>query len=527
MVVSPCLHPRMITDKNGVKRSVPCGHCAACLVNKGLTRQQRYEDYLSPYPYLFFVTLTFNDDFLPIAKYDNSTCTLYHPCDCDYDGVVYSRDFGDASSQDCEYLFNCLKHYNGLPVLSHRHLINFKKRFRYQFYKLYKNEEKPKLFILSCGEYGPDATLCHRPHYHLCIATDKPIRTDVFEKCVRQAWSVCAKVGQEYIYTSFGFVNVQRCNNRGCVSYIAKYLNCTTSLPPILANSKWRPFVTSSTDVDGRLRLYAQSDVRKVISNPTYEVVRLFNGKCTNIPVPDSYKSRYFPRIARFSKFSVVSLYRCYGLYEFLFGKEEPYEAFKGYQRFTSQSVDGLPFNGYDFDSIYQDVEQCCFRDSDFKYIEDEFIQKRNFMKLYYISRRVCQYARYLGISHEKYVDQIIDYWNGFELDKLKRFYEYQEELLSDVLHPVSTADLFSLYYDTDENTSDIGYYRRSFGVPDGVQLSVDHLSVHRKYDSLMNGILKDSTKTKKRNDEFSKRGLSRKLFIPRFKHNIINFLNN
>ena len=527
MVPSPCLHPRLITDKNGVKRSVPCGHCAACLVNKGLTRQQRYEDYLTPYPYLFFVTLTFNDEYLPIAHYSQIDASIYHPCDCDYDGVVYSTDLSRASSQDLDYLFSCHKRYGGLPVLSRRHLINFKKRFRYQFYKLFKDGRKPKLFILSCGEYGPDETLCHRPHYHILFGTDAPIRTDLFKECVHKAWSFCNKVGKEYIYTEFGYVKVQRCLNRGAIAYITKYINCITNLPSILANAKWRPFCTSSTDVDGRLRLYAQSDLRKVISKPTFEVVRMFNGKSSVIPVPDCYKSRYFPRVCRFSKFSTVDLYRLYGLYEFLGQESDPFQKFSSFVRFTSYRIDGLPFNGYDFDSIYQAVEQCCYRDSDYKYIEDEFIQKRNFMKLYYISRRVCNYARVLGLTHEQYVDKIVDYWNGFEFDKLKRFYEYQEELLSDIIHPVSVSDLLCLYYETDEAFADVGYYRRMFGVPDGVQKSVDDISIQCKYKNLQNSILLNNTKTKKRNDEFNRRGLKHSPFIPRFKRSIINFLNN
>ena len=91
MKPSPCLHPRFITCKDGVKRSVPCGKCAACMVNKGLFRTNRLNDYLQDYKFRWFVTLTFADEFLPLATYSKDDHALYHPTDCDEDGVIHSR----------------------------------------------------------------------------------------------------------------------------------------------------------------------------------------------------------------------------------------------------------------------------------------------------------------------------------------------------------------------------------------------------------------------------------------------------
>ena len=106
MVPSPCLHPLHITDSHGVKRTVPCGHCSACLVNKGRQRTERLEDYLSEYPYKFFVTLTYADENLPLALFDAENYCLYHTHDCDYNGVVYSRDLAECNGRDLDWLDN-------------------------------------------------------------------------------------------------------------------------------------------------------------------------------------------------------------------------------------------------------------------------------------------------------------------------------------------------------------------------------------------------------------------------------------
>ena len=84
MIPSTCLHPKFIRCCDGVKRSVPCGKCAACLVNKGLRKSNRIKDYIVGYQYQFFITLTFDDKFLPLARYSAEDYSLFHDLDCEY-----------------------------------------------------------------------------------------------------------------------------------------------------------------------------------------------------------------------------------------------------------------------------------------------------------------------------------------------------------------------------------------------------------------------------------------------------------
>ena len=139
MKPSPCLHPKYIRCKDGVFRSVPCGKCEACLVNKGFNRMNRIKDYIQDYPYKFFVTLTFADKFLPLARYSDEDYALYHDFDCDYNGVVNSCSLSNCNEKDIKLICNMISKYGGVPVLSHRVLILFKKRFRENIKKLNLN----------------------------------------------------------------------------------------------------------------------------------------------------------------------------------------------------------------------------------------------------------------------------------------------------------------------------------------------------------------------------------------------------
>ena len=121
-----CIFPKYIKCKDGVFRSVPCGHCAACLVRKGMEKCNRIKDYIAGYNYQFFVSLTFNDDHLPLARFSEKDMCFYHDFDCNYDGEVYKFDLNFLDPDDADLLLETVNKFGGIPVLSHRILINFK-----------------------------------------------------------------------------------------------------------------------------------------------------------------------------------------------------------------------------------------------------------------------------------------------------------------------------------------------------------------------------------------------------------------
>ena len=303
MKPSPCLKPLHVLV-NGVERCVPCGKCAACLVNKGRARSQKLEEDISSYPFQFFVTLTYSDDFLPLAKWACADCnTIVHPHDKDYNGIPYHYDLGNLSEKDSQIFCELYNDFNGIPVLSHRDAILFKKRFRYYFKKLISKDAK--LFIYLCGEYGPTRL---RPHLHLFYGTTSNCSTGLFEMCVRYAWSRSHQTSSGVVYQPFGRIDVQRVTSGHCHTYVAQYLNCFTSLPAFLVtNVPWRPFCSSSRD-GLRLHRIEQDDLQKVFYNPTLYVTKTIRGKRVLSPVPFEYINKYFPVMPRFGIFFKGSL---------------------------------------------------------------------------------------------------------------------------------------------------------------------------------------------------------------------------
>lgn len=524
MIPSTCLHPKFLRCRDGKMRSVPCGKCAACLVNKGLRKSNRIKDYIVGYQYQFFITLTFDDKYLPLARFSFEDYSLYHDLDCDYNGVVYSHNLSECNEEEIQLLQETIDKYGGVPVLSHRVLINFKKRLRYHLEKLNYGKD---IFLYGCGEYGPTS---YRPHYHLLFGGKSPISTSLFKECVSKAWSFCTKTKSGDFYSSFGFTKVDRSFGKASIDYIAKYINCTTHLPSYLADARWRPFSSGSTRCSQFLYRLSQGSLREVFNKPTYDIDVLRNGKYVNESVPDSYKCRYFPLISKFNYFNDYELYRLYSLYQRYPDGKSAYEQFQNDWFKCDWNIINtynMIFDGrqevYNPLSVLQmSVHRCCFVNCDNEEIFDEFIRKRNFMRLWYVSRRVCFNAKELDVSVNEFVDKIIEYYKGLELYKLRKFYEYQNELMDDIVHPVSLDAIFTMYYNTDLENIDSDYYIKQFGWSGS---SVNDIPQQQQYAELREGILLDTTKTKKRNDLFFSRGLAPRKFVPRISTNVSKFI--
>lgn len=524
MKPSPCLHPITIKDRNGDQKKVPCGHCAACVVNKGRMRTERLEDMLSEYPFKFFSTLTYNNDWRPIAQVTPDG--IYHPNDCDYNGVVYSLGYEKFTQEDFDFVLDRVQQFGGLPVVSHRDLINFKKRLRYHFNKVFPNA---KLFIYGCAEYGPTTFM---PHYHLLFGTDENCTTSVFEMCVRKAWSLCHKNKEGDFYEPFGFVDVKRVYGKGVCGYVARYINCVTHLPKVYQNAQWRPFANGSKSGDKQLFAISQTEVREVISQPTLYVRKLRRDKFVSVPVPSVYLSRYFPRLPKFNDLAYHELVSLYGLFDAFKGSlDQSWSHWKDLNLLRDHNYlvhPGTPFDGRDqfyFEPsmLRQLVHQLCFYDAEGNYIDDEYKNKQRFSRIYYISRRVCLNADLVCLPVRAYVDRIIDYYKKYELDKLKRFYQMQEVMMNDPYNPVPLSDIFTLYFNSDSKTFNSDYYLNQFGLSLN---KVDDLPLQRKYSETCLGILKDTTKTKKANDYHFSRGRCRVPYFPHLDYRVQRFIN-
>lgn len=114
-----CLFPMVLNHKvNGTKfeRTVPCGQCTNCRINRQRMWQLRILGEASEYDSSLFITLTYDGDTVPLTP-------------------------------------------AGVPTLNRLHLTNFIKRYR-------KSIAPRKIRFFGCGEYGKRT---HRPHYHAII----------------------------------------------------------------------------------------------------------------------------------------------------------------------------------------------------------------------------------------------------------------------------------------------------------------------------------------------------------------------
>lgn len=215
---------------------VPCGQCQECLKKRQAQYRTRVLLNSQKYQYSYFVTLTYNEDTLPIycrlfevdkdtgevssAKLlndDNSLCTQFGCLDRSL--PVWQdcrRRLNEVNNSSLRQFYEdmdlgeVLLRYVYTDSLDYKDTQKFLKRLRASLsYRL--GAAVPKLSYLICGEYGPRT---HRPHWHLLLMFDKPIEN--FDTYVKECWkygfSLTERVGSSV--QDFGKVG----------SYISKYI---------------------------------------------------------------------------------------------------------------------------------------------------------------------------------------------------------------------------------------------------------------------------------------------------------------
>lgn len=185
-----CLHPVKIENpmfKNGIDIQgypyifVPCGNCEACIVNNANEWRTRLSIENDCSETSYFVTLTYDDDKIPIGCFPDS--------------------FGDT---------------HVVPYVCKRDVQLFIKRLRKRF-----PESNLRYYLVS--EYGPTT---YRPHYHMLLfnlprySSDNTYQDVKITKILQQTWAN-------------GFITVDSVTF-GRISYVTKYLSCVTDLPEYL-----------------------------------------------------------------------------------------------------------------------------------------------------------------------------------------------------------------------------------------------------------------------------------------------------
>lgn len=499
MKPSPCLRPVRVFNKTlGEYLYVPCGHCEACLVSKGFSRSQRLAKDLENYRFLYFVTLTYDDYHLPLAQFDGDE-HFVHPFDCDYDGVVKSLHVGNVRSDDWIFYRDCVSRFGGLPVLSHSDVIKFKKRFRYYLKTLCSKFELPyeSVYIYICGEYG---STTFRPHYHCLFGFNERRITGIFGECVNYAWRFPERnnTTERFVSRPIGAIDIQAVVDRNCYTYVAQYLSCVTQLPNILQHGCFRPFAQSSKVTVAGINYKDVPLLSEFVSKLPCElsVSKPSSTERVSVPVPTSIENRYFPKFVGFKQ---VPRCLCYRIY--------------------SCAIHFLGLSTEVVCSLVLDAFKNGFLDDDFNILKqlyydstDIFKTKAAIRRWFYSARRVCRNAFTLGLSVYDYTLRLLEYYDKKELYKLRRFYQLQVDMLTDVYNPCTLSQLFSLYYDTGD-IKNLDFYISQFGA--NAKSGLSSISLQNNYISVMRKIIGDTTKTKKRNSYFASKGWKRPAYIP------------
>jgi hypothetical protein len=341
--VDHCQHRSFIANKyTGARIAVDCGQCDYCIHKKAKKASMRVKTAGSAFKYSYFVTLTYDNDHLPLMH-----CKVLHS---EYENVVgISGDiyFGDeyhqyipVSEYRCDdnsmlrHIFfeqvqgtvpfdREIKEYvpvkdnwflsmdairsfinktqavdktdypasaqygrdNLIPFLNYVDVQNYIKRLRKHLSLKLGSYET--LHFYAVGEYGP---VHFRPHYHLLLFTNSNKVAEVLRYCHDKSW----KLGRSDFQRSAG----------GASSYVASYVNSLCASPLLYRSCRaFRPrsraslgfFEKGCTFVEDE-DPYAQIEqkIDSVVNGRFYN----FNGVSVRSTPPMSYIRTLLPRFS-------------------------------------------------------------------------------------------------------------------------------------------------------------------------------------------------------------------------------------
>lgn len=445
-----CLRPRTIFSR-GREYRVACGKCDACLCNKGNSMESLLKIESSHSKYCYFVTLTYDNYSLPrvVASrfYDtegssrvllsycggaSSVSPLSRARDCDWQLCDYSvcdilpessfvsEDFFKAFEP--RFNFNYSEHPNFLgtfPVLCKRHVQNFLKRVRKTI--SYYISENETVRYYACGEYG---TKHFRPHYHLLLFFESGAVAQSIEQIVRSCWK-------------FGRVDVQLSKGQ-CAGYVSKYVTCAQYVPRLYKSSAAiRPFSLHS-------RYFGEKVLEKEVANPFEKTSRLLdrfpyaNGnRMAHVDAPASYIRRFFPK--------------CRG-----------YALLNSRQRLTAYTIIRVARQEIDTPVTVQKLSELFFENRDCFPVTDSILRSlypdMNFaydvgvvLSIFNISRQFLFLMERYSMSERALLFCIERYYIKYELRKLRKFYESQQDFIQKFgyenrIHLISMYDNYQPY---------------------------------------------------------------------------------
>lgn len=342
--VDHCQYRSFITNKyTGARIAVDCGQCDYCIHKKAKKASMRVKTAGSTFKYSYFVTLTYDNEHVPLFKcevlddvYDDvlnesgdihfgyekhsfipvseyscaDSSQLRHIFFTQVQGTV---PFNRASSKYEEVKDNWFLSMdaissfiaktktdtpygedgrlsdrygdNLIPFLNYVDVQNYIKRLRKHLFQNLGSYET--LHFYAVGEYGP---VRFRPHYHLLLFTNSDKVAQVLRHCHDKSW----KLGRSDFQRSAG----------GACSYVASYVNSLCSAPLLYKSCRaFRPKSRASVGFFEKGCSFVEDEdpyaqIEKKIDSVINGTIYSFNGVSVRSTPPLSYIRTLLPRFS-------------------------------------------------------------------------------------------------------------------------------------------------------------------------------------------------------------------------------------
>lgn len=339
-----CQHRSFITNKyTGARIAVDCGQCDYCIHKRAKKASMRVKTAGSAFKYSYFVTLTYDNEHVPLFKcevlddvyddvlnesgdlhfgYENHSFVPVSEYSCadssqlrhifftqvqgtvpfnrtssKYEEVKDNwflsmdaiRSFIAKTKTDSPYGENgeLSDRYgdNLIPFLNYVDVQNYIKRLRKHLFQNLGSYET--LHFYAVGEYGP---VHFRPHYHLLLFTNSDEVAQVLRHCHDKSWK-------------FGRSDFQRSAGGAC-SYVASYVNSLCSAPLLYRSCRaFRPRSRASIGFFEKGCSFVEDEdpyaqIEKKIDSVVNGRVYNFNGVSVCSTPPLSYIRSLLPRFS-------------------------------------------------------------------------------------------------------------------------------------------------------------------------------------------------------------------------------------
>lgn len=405
-----CLNPQRVFNKYSQRYVfVPCRECEHCLNNHARFWINRCEKERKQHRYSFFVTLTYDDNHLPILDFGDfsvssdhrvwNSDTIFYPSKGDDLKLTYGDFeilFDDKSDK---FFFDNRLRYGGIPYISTVDLQKFLKRLnKYIHDKITQSYQNFRYFI--CGEYGSG---CFRPHFHAIFFVDDSKVSEQFEQCIFRTWRQ-------------GRIDCQYVEKSAC-SYVANYCNKSADLPSFYKKGKIRqrfffsrfPTIGDVSESDETLQELFNNPVATRVEPDFREPEKLID-----VPLSSSVQNRLFPKCFSYCSVSDSTRIELYNVVS-RFHSENP--------RNLELKILNYVWNSSiitEFDKLLEKV----VRDA-----KDDYNAFINWVhRVFYVSRRVVSNSKKFGVTLFQYYLKILEYWKQKELYCLRLFYTFQEQ---------------------------------------------------------------------------------------------------